>query len=262
MKLSEAVCMIEKRLPLLWAEEWDNSGFAVGAPSADILKAALSLDATEDVVVSAAKGGFKLLITHHPIIFRPIKSIVYDNPVSRTIACAVRNGVALYAAHTNWDSSPEGVNYCLAREIGLHLLEPLINPRYSNGSWGIGAVGSFMNPIPMNECLKLLKERWRLSACLGYGAPDKMIKKVAIGGGSCGEMWHDALIKEADLFITSDLSYHSRQDALNEGLCLAAADHGEMERVSLPSLKALIEEETGLDVRIMDEKQVDAIYCK
>ena len=262
MKLREAIGKIEKRLPLFWAEEWDNSGLAVGDPSSDICGVALSLDATEDVVAGTAKAGCQLLITHHPIIFRAIKSIIYDSPSSKAIVCAINNGIAIYSAHTNWDSSHEGVNRCLADKIELCNIEPLVLPSLPNGAWGCGAAGSFINPVPMDKCLNLLKERWRLSSCFGYGNAVKMIKKAAIGGGSCGEMWRDALLCGSDLFITSDLSYHQRQDALNAGLNLITVDHGEMERASLPSLKALIEEETGLPVKLMDEKPLDIICCK
>ena len=81
-----------------------------------------------------------------------------------------------------------------------------------------------------------------------------MIRSVALGGGACQEFWREALASGADCFITADLSYHYRQEALDAGLALVSADHGEMERASLPALRAVIEAETGLPVTLIEEK--------
>lgn len=261
MKLSDVVNRIERRVPLSWAEEWDNPGLCVGDPSSDISRAALALDVTEDTVGQAAALGCRLLVTHHPIIFKGLKSIVLDRPAPKAIALALQSGVALYAAHTNWDSSPEGVNFRLAEALGLDALEPLVTPARANGAWGLGAVGSFMMPVSMKDCLKLLKERWRLSWCAGFGDGRRMVMKVALGGGSCGEMWTDALAKGADVFITADMPYHHMQDALNMGLNIISAEHGEMERASLPALKAIIEQETKLPVELLREAQLPRVEC-
>lgn len=253
MKLGDIVKRIEKRISLSWAESWDNPGLAVGDPCADVSRIALALDAAPEVVEAAALAGCGMLVTHHPIIFRPMKSIVFNAPAPRTVALAIQRGVALYSAHTNWDSSPEGVNVSLARALELADAAPLAAPAVKNGAWGMGAVGSFMAPIAIEDCLSLLRERWRLSTCTGYGDAGRLVSRVALGGGACGDMWPLAVEAGADLFITSDVSYHHRNDALNMGLNLIVTDHGETERVSLPALAAMIEEVSGLPVEILDE---------
>ncbi|MCE5201936.1 MAG: Nif3-like dinuclear metal center hexameric protein [Synergistaceae bacterium] len=253
MMLCDVVSKIEKRIPVSWAEEWDNPGLAVGDPTSSVSCVALALDVTTDSVFQAAANGCQLLVSHHPAIFHAMKSIVLDRPASQAIAAALQNGVALYAAHTNWDSSPEGVNFCLAKKLELEGIVPLAYPALPDGAWGIGAVGSFQQRISMAECLKRIKERWRLSCCLCYGDEFRPITKVAIGGGSCGSMWYEAFESGADVFITADMSYHQRQDALGMGLNIIVTDHGEMEKVSLPALAGLIEEETGLRVEFVRE---------
>ena len=255
MKLCDVVSLIEKRMPLTWSEEWDNSGLLVGDPDSDIVKAGIALDVTEETVLKASRSGCQLLVTHHPIIFRPLKNIIPDRPAGKSMVTAIKNGLSLYAAHTNWDSSPEGVNFTLAELLGLDEIEPLVPLADRSSSWGMGAVGELMMPMPLDTVMKLIKERWCLSSCTGYGSRSAMIRKIALGGGSCGDMWPKAAEKGASLFVTADMSYHNRQDALNCGLKLLDVDHGEMERASLPRLKSIIEKETGLIVELISETE-------
>lgn len=256
MRLAEVISGIEKRIPRSWAEEWDNTGLAVGDPDSDIVRVALALDVTEDTVRQAYEGGCQLLVSHHPIIFRPLKSLIFKNPGPKAIAAAVRGGVALYAAHTNWDSSGEGVNFRLAESLGLANIRPLVPPGTDNGAWGLGAVGDFVDEKRLADCMRLAKERWRLSSCTGFGDESAPVRRVAVGGGACGDFWPDALGAGADVFITSDMPYHHRNDSLAMGLSLVIADHGEMERVSLEALKELVTRETGLDAVLLKEEPV------
>ena len=251
MKLSEVISRIEKRIPKSWAEPWDNPGLAAGAPGAEVSRIALSLDATPETVAAAASLSCGLLVTHHPLIFHPLKSVVNDDYVGRTLFSAIRQEVAVYAAHTNWDSSPEGVNFVLASLLGVEKAKPLVPA--DSGAWGMGAAGELPSVVRLAELSDLLHERWRLSNFTIYGG-DRMIRSVALGGGACQEFWREALASGTDCFITADLSYHYRQEALDAGLALVSADHGEMERASLPALRAVIEAETGLPVTLIEEK--------
>lgn len=252
LKLIELISQVEKRIPRCWAEDWDNPGLSVGAYSAEISQIAVALDANEKTVASAVNMGAQLLITHHPLIFKPLKSLALNDSVSRTAALAVKNDLAVYSAHTNWDSSPEGVNKILADTLGLQEIKPMLPADKQDGSWGIGAVGSFAGPITLEECLKIMRERWRIEPLSAYSNNDS-ITKAAVGGGSCGDMWSEALQAGAQLFITSDISYHQRQDALTEGLNLIITDHGDTERLSLPYLAKIIETETGVRTTLLSE---------
>lgn len=251
MKLSEIMEKIEKRMPKRWAEEWDNPGLQAGSADSNVRKIALALDASDAAVHEAAAAGCQLLFTHHPILFRPIRSVTDENYAGRAVTAAIREGVAIYAAHTNWDSSPEGVNFTLASLLCLKNLSPLAPS--AGGAWGMGAVGDFDAPVDLKKLAALLKERWRLSNFTLYGDPRREIKRAAIGGGACQEFWREAKALGADVFITADLSYHFREEAASAGLLLAACDHGEMERASLASLRGIIENETGLPVVLLNE---------
>lgn len=256
MRLADLIFKIEKRVPLCWAEEWDNPGLTVGDPDSDVSRVAIALDVTEDTVRQAALAGCGLLVSHHPTIFRALKKLIFKTPGPRAIAIAIQKQVALYAAHTNWDSSGEGVNFCLADSLGLDDITPLVPPPLDNGAWGLGAVGNLRGGMNLLDCMKLAKERWRLSSCAGFGDETRPIQRVAVGGGACGDFWPQALTAGADVFITSDIPYHHRNDALSMGLRLIAVDHGEMERVSLAALRGLIEAETGLETVLLQEMPI------
>lgn len=256
MRLSDIISKIEKRIPRAWAEEWDNTGLTVGDPDYRIVKIALALDVTEETVRQTAANGCQLLVSHHPIIFNPMRNLVFENPESWAIKQAIQSSVALYAIHTNWDSSGEGVNFCLANSLGLTDIKPLVPPQRDNGAWGMGAIGDFAEKKSLCDCMMLAQERWRLSYCSAFGDEANPIRRVAVGGGACGDLWPYALSAGADVFITADMSYHHRNDAIAMGLSQIIADHGEMERSSLAALKALITEETGLEVVLLKEECV------
>ena len=145
MKVGEIAQLIEATLPLGWQESYDNTGLAVGNPEAEVTTILVALDATEEVVEEAIAMGAQMVVTHHPIIFRPIKQLAWANRQQRTIAKAIAAGVALYAAHTNLDSAPTiGISHLLATKLGLRE-EGLLEPSAEMGV-GIGIVGS--QPVP------------------------------------------------------------------------------------------------------------------
>lgn len=260
MELRSLLQKTERVIRPEWAEEWDNTGLAVGDPSAEVTKIAVALDVTEKTVRDAIGCGCELLFTHHPVIFRPLGSLTFERPAPRAIRLAVKNDLALYSAHTNWDSSPEGVNVTLAKLLGLRDLEPIAEPPAPNGAYGLGAVGELGRKLRADELIGLLKSSWNLTRCEIFADGSEFVRRVAVGGGSCGSMWPAALEKGADIFVTADLSYHDRGDASASGLIMAAADHGEMERASLPALASILKRETGLPVEELGFETPPRIY--
>lgn len=111
--------LIEAEAPLILAEGWDNVGLMVGSPSTDVTKAALALDPTPQAISSALAMGAQLLITHHPLIFKPLSRLDLDTPLGAAIALAIKNDLVIYSAHTNLDAADRGVNQTLAALLGL-----------------------------------------------------------------------------------------------------------------------------------------------
>ncbi|MDR1515418.1 MAG: Nif3-like dinuclear metal center hexameric protein [Synergistaceae bacterium] len=250
MNVGEAAAKIEERLPLAWSEEWDNSGLLIGDPAAMIERIAVSLDATEGTVRDAREHGCGMLVVHHPAIFMPMKKIVSPSPVAKMVRAAITEGVAVYSAHTNWDSSPEGVNVILSRQLGLLDVSPIMPPH--DGAWGMGAIGNLAGPMTVSGLAGRIKELWGLSTLLTYGDDTAPLSRVALCGGAGGDLLQAAISMSADVFITADVSYHYLLHAQLTSTHLIVVNHGEMERASLPNFCALVREASSLDVVLLE----------
>ena len=119
MRIKEVIAALEAWAPRSLQEEYDNSGLQVGDPGTEVKSALVCLDCTEAVVEEAARSGCGLVISHHPVIFRGLKSLSGKGHVERTILAAIKNGIALYAIHTNLDNVLTGVNTEIAARLGL-----------------------------------------------------------------------------------------------------------------------------------------------
>ena len=104
MRACELVAPIEEFAPLALQESWDNCGFSVGDPQREVRKALVALDCTEEVLDEAIELGCDVIITHHPLIFKGMKSITPANMAGRIVTRAIKNDIAIYAAHTNMDN--------------------------------------------------------------------------------------------------------------------------------------------------------------
>jgi dinuclear metal center YbgI/SA1388 family protein len=124
-RIEEIVAIMEELAPPSYAQEWDNIGLQVGSPSSEIKGVLVSLDATREVISEARDKGAGLLVCHHPPLFHPLHRLLADDPVGGILHEAILSGIAIYAAHTNLDASPIGVNAVLAELFGLEDQEPL-----------------------------------------------------------------------------------------------------------------------------------------
>ncbi|MEL7588275.1 MAG: Nif3-like dinuclear metal center hexameric protein [Prolixibacteraceae bacterium] len=128
MLISDITRYLESIAPLAYQESYDNAGLQLGNPGDEVNSALITLDVTEKVVDEAIAGGFDLIIAHHPLIFNGIKKLNEQTETGRCIIKAIKNGIAVYAAHTNLDSVTGGVNSKICEKLGLvncKVLSPL-----------------------------------------------------------------------------------------------------------------------------------------
>ncbi|GAW28415.1 Nif3-like dinuclear metal center hexameric protein [Carboxydocella sp. ULO1] len=126
-KIGQIISWIEELAPRKLAAEWDNVGLMLGDPGAETDKVLVALDCTPAVAEEAIEQGAGLLVTHHPLIFRPLKNLRFDTAAGRLLARLIQNNIAVYSAHTNLDSAEKGINATLARALNLQdiqVLEP------------------------------------------------------------------------------------------------------------------------------------------
>lgn len=121
MQIKHIIAAIEEIAPPALQENWDNSGLQVGDPSAECSGILVCLDPTEAVVAEAAERGCNLVVSHHPLLFRGIKRLSGTTPVERCVVAAIKNGIAIYSAHTSLDSAEGGVSYAMATMLGARV---------------------------------------------------------------------------------------------------------------------------------------------
>ena len=126
MKVSDIATCIEEIAPLSLQEDYDNAGWQVGDKYSEATGALLCIDVTEEVVDEAISLGVNLIISHHPLLFKGVKSLTGKNYVERTVIKAIQHNISIYASHTNLDNAWSGVNFKMAEKLGLTNLSILM----------------------------------------------------------------------------------------------------------------------------------------
>jgi dinuclear metal center YbgI/SA1388 family protein len=205
MKVGDITQVLEAFAPLEAQEGWDNSGLLIGSPEDEVHGVLVGFDCTPELIGEAVEKGCNLVVTHHPLIFKGIRRINGGDPVGAAVMMAVKNGVAVYAAHTSADKVMEGVSGAMARRLELQdvaFLEP--GPE----GFGMGCIGRWEKPKGAQEALSFVKERFGLQVIRSSKPLEGPIERVALMGGSGGSEIEAALHAGAQLFITADISYH------------------------------------------------------
>ena len=208
-ELKEIYGYLKELAPLELAEDWDNPGLLVdcGRPVGRILTC---LDITGPVVREAQEKGCALVVSHHPVIFRPLKALQEGQ-----VPCLLlKAGISAICMHTNLDAAPGGVNDTLAQRMGLREVEPFAE--------GMGRIG-WINEMSAHQ---LAQETARvLHARVQWADGGKPIRRLALITGSGGSMLEDAIRAGADALLTGEASHHAALDALAAGVTLVAAGH-------------------------------------
>ena len=209
MKIRDIVSTIEEFAPLSLQESYDNSGLIVGRLDDEVKGVLLAVDVTEEVLDEAEREGCDLVITHHPIIFSPLKRFNSVTYVERCVERAIRKGIALYAAHTNLDSTPRGMSWQLGSMIGLDAMT-VLEPRRDNAEAGFGVVGTLSRAEGVMAFMNRVKAIFDVGAVRYSDIPseDMMVRRVAICTGSGRSLIDAAMAAEADVYITADLRYN------------------------------------------------------
>ena len=188
---------IDKIAPFETQESWDNSGFLVGDGSRIVKKVLLALDVTEPVLEEAEKIGAELIISHHPVIFGALKEFHPNN----IAFLAAEKGIAVISAHTCLDIAEGGVNDCLASALELK------NVVKVDDGEGPMRMGELENELSCEEFINHVAEKLNVGG-IKYTPTEKMIKKVAVCGGSGGDLFDFAISAGADAYVTANIKHN------------------------------------------------------
>ncbi|MCL1844227.1 MAG: Nif3-like dinuclear metal center hexameric protein [Defluviitaleaceae bacterium] len=231
------------------ADEWDNVGLLIGDAGQVVHKILVALDVTEAVVNEAVTGGFDFIISHHPLVYNPIKRVTSADSTGRKMIALIKHGIGCFCAHTNLDKAVGGVNDCLAKKIGISPAEPLIA---EEDGFGIGRVGYLNEGIPFLQLVSHVKNALNLKNIRFSGNPEKIVKKIGMcgGDGSSSRYIGAAIEKNCDAYITGDLRYHCVQDALESGIALIDITHYCGEIIVIDAIVSRLQLAFGKNVEI------------
>lgn len=225
MKIREITAVIEGFAPLAWQEHYDNAGLLVGRPDDEVHRALLAVDVTEEVLEEAEREGCDLIITHHPIIFHPLKRLNSASVVERCVERAIRSGIALYACHTNLDSAPEGMSWRLATQLGVDRLQ-VLEPSVKGEGVGFGVVGDLDEAVDTLAFLREVQRRLAVRAIRHSDLASPTVRRVAVCTGAGASLIGEARRAGAELYLTADLKYN---DFVTPDGALTVADVGHFE---------------------------------
>lgn len=214
MKICDIFKFLNSLYPVNTAEDFDNVGLLIGSGEAEVSSCVVTLDCTKSAVKRAIEQGAKLIITHHPVIFEPIKTL----PQNSIPSLCIKNGISVISMHTNMDKAEDGVNFALCKRLGLKNVKPFFG--YDGFPLLKGDLKEEMSADALAEYLKNA-----LGGNVRYNALENTIKTVALCCGSGGSFLFDAIENGCDALITGDVKHNVFVDAQNEDFPVFDAGH-------------------------------------
>lgn len=226
------VCQwLQSIAPLSLAEDWDNVGLLIGRRTDPAIRVATCLTLSGDVVESVIAADVQMVVSHHPLPFRPMRKITGDETASSLVLHLARAGVAVYSAHTAFDSAANGINARWAKRLQLQNVAPL-SPSKVDLSVGGGRFGDLADAVTASQLSQRCGgKRTRLS-----GDPNANVRRVAIGCGSGGSFLAAAIDHRCDALVTGEATYHTCLEARAAGINIVMTGHFASERFAMVEL--------------------------
>lgn len=244
MKVGDVCSFLDAHFPLALQEKYDNAGGQVLFPDDELRGVLVSLDCDGAVIDEARALGCNLIVTHHPVFFRPLRNLSVGDPRSEMVFGLVEGRTSLYSAHTNLDK----IYYDrLGQTIGLTEMSLLVKteaPAAGGGrEYGFGVRGDFNPPLSLEELLHRVCERLSLRFLVYAGNASRPVRRCAVSGGSGGGSIERVLRdREVDCVITGDVGYHDVKAAVDHGVAVIDAGHYGTERILLDFLLSDIQD--------------------
>jgi len=263
VKLKELIDALQRIAPLGIAESWDNVGLLVGDPASSIAKVMTCLTLSDSVLEEAIDRKIGLVVSHHPIPFRPLTRITTEDPTGRILWRAMQHSIAIYSPHTAWDNAHDGINRQLAGLLHLGNLRPLVplnraaNSQNGNSQTGkvkqgtslddpmerelgCGVIGEFAKPVRIDDLVERLGVSIRGMSVRCTDSGERLVNRIGIVCGSGGSMLSKAAGERCDLFLTGEATYHQCLEAEARGVAMLMIGHFASEAFSMRKLAELL----------------------
>jgi dinuclear metal center YbgI/SA1388 family protein len=233
LTVADVAEFLEKFAPLELAAEWDNVGLLVGDRAAPVERLMTCLTVTAASAAEACELGAQLIVAHHPLPFRPLRTLTTDATAGGLLWQVARAGVAIYSPHTAFDSAADGINALLAARLGLSAPRPLIpHP----AGLGAGRQGELPTPCNLVALAERVKECLKIERVQLVGDPTASVHSIAIACGSAAELIGPASEAGCEVLLTGEARFHDCLEAAARGIALLLVGHYASERFGVEHL--------------------------
>lgn len=255
MKCREIIEILETLAPRRCACEWDNPGLLAGRMDKEVKKILLTVDVDDRAVEKAVCEKADMIISHHPLIFKPVKHVTDEDFIGRRLVKLIQSDISYYAMHTNFDAAPGCMADIVAKRLGIVFGAPLEDMGEENGiPYGIGKIGVLHAPMNGRAFAKQIKEEFGLPYVTVYGNElweEEPVKIAATCPGSGGSTIREALNKGAQVLVTGDISHHEGIDAAAQRLMIIDAGHYGLEHVFMDHMEQYLKERLDVSTHII-----------
>lgn len=241
MEVSDLVAFLEAFAPPSLAEDWDNVGLILGRLSDPVAKVMTCLTLTPDVAAEALQQEADCIVTHHPVLFRPVQQLTSATAEGAMLLDLMRGAVAVYSPHTSFDSAPAGINQQLAEQLGAHSVRPL-RPRDDNLELGAGRYGDLAAPVRLDDFAQRVRKLLPAPHLQAVGDAGQSVRRVAVACGAAAEFMTDAVRCECDVLVTGEARFHECLQARTLDIALIVAGHYATERPAVESLAEVLQQ--------------------
>ena len=235
MKIRDLHKYMNEQIPKTLSCSWDNDGLMC-CPDADreVKKVLFCMDVTPDAIERAIEGRYDLIISHHPLIFRGIKTVTGDFGIPARIIKLIKNDISVMSFHTRFDAVDGGVNDALAIIFKLSDVEKVVCDDIE-----LMRVGNLPSEMSIEDFVALVKEKLGCEH-LNYAVNSGKVRKLALVGGGGGSYIHNARAAGADTYLSGEIGYHNLTDCKDAGINLVEAGHYFTENPALKNLAKFV----------------------
>jgi dinuclear metal center YbgI/SA1388 family protein len=242
VKIKEVLCALEQFAPLPLQESWDNAGLQVGLTETEVSGALLCLDVNERIIDEARQKGCNLIVSHHPLLFRGLKTISDLTDVQRTVRKAIQQDICVISMHTNMDNAKGGVNYRIAQKLGLQDVAFFASKTVNGIEAGSGVIGTLTEAMASDDFVIEVKKAFDVECARCNQLLQRPIKRVAICGGAGDFLLDDAVKAGADAFITGEMHYH-QYFGYEQQIQICVIGHYESEQFTAEVFQEIIQQQ-------------------
>lgn len=235
MNLEDIVKILDNKLEKDIAYSWDNVGLLVAGSNKDVRRILTTLEVTRDVIEEAVSKDIDLIISHHPIFMKETRKLIYNECYQNIAINLIKNNIALYACHTNFDKLDKGLNDFVIDLLDIKDKNYLISDVNSE-DYKMGRIANLKHKMKLLDFISYIKELYNLEDVRYTGKYDLVIEKIGLVTGSGVDFAKYAFDKGVDIFLTGDMKYHQAQESLFYGHNIMDIGHYGSEKFFSPAI--------------------------